>query len=201
MLRSRDVFALVAKGWRWSAVVALLLGLGPTAVHGADDREELTATKLDYQIKAGFIFSFAKFVEWPTNAAGGPDKFFIAVLGDAKIYTIVTNELSGKRVGGKVIETLRCKPGDDLKRCAMIFITRDQAGRMAQVRKAVAGAPVLTVGEFDRFAERGGCINFVRRGDNIRFEVNLAAVERAGLKISSKLASMAIVVRSEEVKK
>lgn len=182
-------------------VMALLLGLGAIAVRGADDSEELTAIKLEYQVKAGFLFNFAKFVEWPTNTPGGPEKLLIGILDDGNVYPIVAGELAGKRIGNRVVETRRCKRGDDLKRYEMIFITRTKEARLEDVRAAVAGAPVLTVGEFDRFAERGGCINFVRKGDNIRFEVNLAAVERAGLKISSKLASMAIVVRSEEVKK
>lgn len=185
---------------RW-IVVILLLGLSGASAICADEDEALTATKLEYQVKAGFLFNFAKFVEWPTNAPGGSDKLRIGILDDGKVYPIMANELSGQRVGNRGIETIRCKLGDDLKRCGMLFITRPQAGRMAELRKAVAGAPVLTVGEFDRFAERGGCINFVHKGENIRFEVNLAAVERAGLKISSKIASMAIIIRSEEVGK
>ncbi len=185
-------------GWMFAVG---MLGLACAAPVRADDTEELTATKLEYQIKAGYLFNFAKFVGWPTNLTGTTTKLTIGILADRPAYAVLAGELDGKRIGEHVIKTSRCKSVKDVERFGIIFITRSQAGRAAELCKAVTNAPVLTVGEFDRFAEQGGCVNFVHKGDNIRFEVNLAAVERAGLKISSKLASMAIVVRSEEVKK
>lgn len=165
---------------------------------GADEGGEAAALNLEYKIKAGFLYNFAKFVEWPTNVADSSGLLKIGVLDDGPAYAIVAGELSRKQLGKNTIEVIRCKSSDDLKRCAVVFITRTQAGRFKELNKAVAGAPVLTVGEFDRFAARGGCINFVRKGENIRFEVNLESVERAGLKISSKIAAVAIVVRTEE---
>ena len=178
-----------------------MLGLACAAPARADESEELTATKLEYQIKAGYLFNFAKFVGWPTNLAGTTNKLTIGILAERPVYSVLADELNGKRIGEQVIETFRCKSVKDAQRFGIIFITRSQVGRAAEVCKAVTNAPVLTVGEFDRFAEQGGCVNFVRKGGKINFEVNLAAVERAGLKISSKLASVAILVHSEEVKK
>lgn len=170
-----------------------------SAVSGicGDEAEAAARAKLEYQVKAGFLFNFAKFVEWPTNAAGAPDSLRVGILDDGKVHPVIANELAGKRVGERTIEVIRCKSVEDLKRCGMVFVTRSQAGRAGELWKAVADVPVLTVGEFDGFAEHGGCINFVRQGENIRFEVNLAAAEQAGLKISSKLASVAIIVRSK----
>lgn len=55
---------------------------------------------------------------------------------------------------------------------------------------------MLTVGESDQFALRGGVINFVRKNESFRFEVNLEAAEKAGLKISGKLANLATLVKT-----
>jgi hypothetical protein len=177
--------------WSLSAVVGIC----------GDEAELPAAAKFEYQLKAGFLFNFARFTEWPTNALGTPDSVRIGVLDDGKVYPIIASELAGKRVGEKTIEVVRCKSVEDLKRCGMVFVTRSQTVRSGELWKTVADLPVLTVGEYDGFAERGGCINFVRQGENIRFEVNLAAAEQAGLKISSKLASVAIIVRSKEGEK
>lgn len=182
-------------------VVALLLNWSAASALCADESEELTATKLEYQVKAGFLFNFAKFVEWPTNAPGAKDVLRVGILDDGGVYSILAGELAGKRIGSKPIEVVRCKRGYDLKQCAIIFMTRAKMDRWPEVKQAVAGTPVLLVGESDQFAARGGCINFVRKGEHIRFEVNLAVAERAGLKISSKLASVAILVRSQEGEK
>jgi len=181
----------------------MLMAWSLSTVNGicGDESEAAAAAGFEYQVKAGFLFNFARFTEWPTNAAGDSGSVRIGILDDGKVHPIIANELAGKRIGEKVIEIVRCKSVDDLKRCGMVFVTRSQAGRSGEMWKAIADAPVLTVGEVDGFAERGGCINFVRSGENIRFEVNLAAAERAGLKISSKLASVATIVRSKEAEK
>jgi hypothetical protein len=50
---------------------------------------------------------------------------------------------------------------------------------------------VLTVGETEGFTESGGMINFVRQVNRIRFQINEVAAKSAGLKISSKLLSLA----------
>lgn len=208
MFSGRDSAAMAVKPLRRSSFVLwrdavlmgfLMFGFAP-ATQAAETNDIASITK-DYQAKAGFLFSFAKFVEWPTNAPGEPDKLCIGIMANAKVLGVITNELAGKRVGNKVIETLNCKTRDDMKRCGMIFITRTKADRLSDVQNTLGSAPVLTVGEFDLFTERGGCINFVRKGERIRLEVNVGAVERVGLKISSKISAMTVNVRGKEVEK
>jgi hypothetical protein len=66
------------------------------------------------------------------------------------------------------------------------------------VLAGLRGSPVLTVGEADRFLADGGLIRFFLEANRlVRFEVNLPAVERTPLKISSKLLRLAKVVGEE----
>jgi hypothetical protein len=53
---------------------------------------------------------------------------------------------------------------------------------------------VLTVGDTDGFAQRGGAINFTLQARKVRFEINPAAAEQAGLKMSSQLLKLATLV-------
>jgi hypothetical protein len=53
------------------------------------------------------------------------------------------------------------------------------------------GVAILTVGESDQFIENGGMINFIIQGQKIRFKINAELARNAGLKISSKLLSLA----------
>ncbi len=57
--------------------------------------------------------------------------------------------------------------------------------------------PILTVGEMDRFGEQGGIINFFSEGNKVRFEINVGAAEKARLKISSQLLSLARIIRDD----
>jgi hypothetical protein len=49
----------------------------------------------------------------------------------------------------------------------------------------------LTVGESPHFTLNGGAVRFFLEHDRVRFEINIDAVERAHLKISAQLLSLA----------
>jgi hypothetical protein len=64
----------------------------------------------------------------------------------------------------------------------------------------VGNATVLTVSDIPQFCQRGGMIQFVLQGDRVRFEVNLAAAQHAGLSLSSELLKVATTVRTVPVR-
>ena len=53
----------------------------------------------------------------------------------------------------------------------------------------------MTVGETPGFAADGGAINLKLEDGRVRFEINVAEAERQQLHISSKLLSLAQVVK------
>jgi hypothetical protein len=181
-----------------SLFVALVAGLwftiGSGLLHGGE-KDEVKSETLEYQVKAGFLFNFAKFVEWPERGEAKQGAFRIGIVDGGEAFAILAEVLAGKSVRGRRVETVRLKPEDDLKQCDLLFITRFHAKSQERMLKAVGDAPVLTVGEGGQFIRQGGRINFVLKDQSVRFEVNLEAAKRAGLKISSTLASMATVVR------
>jgi uncharacterized protein DUF4154 len=61
-------------------------------------------------------------------------------------------------------------------------------------RLPVAGA--LTVGENEGFAHWGGVIKLIMADGKLRLEINQTSAEKAGLKISAKLLSLARVIRN-----
>jgi len=50
---------------------------------------------------------------------------------------------------------------------------------------------VLTIGESPEFIGLGGIINFVLEDEKVRFEINVAAADKAQLKIRSQLLRLA----------
>ena len=60
------------------------------------------------------------------------------------------------------------------------------------------GSSTLTIGETEGFATLGGIINLTVEENKVRFEINLLAANRAGLKISSKLISLARIVKEQD---
>lgn len=170
----------------------MLLGTMPAT---AQDSE------LEYKVKAAFLFNFLKFTDYPTNRYKAPeDAFVVACMSDDPAAPILSAALEGKSIDGRPIHMIRFKATDDVRRCHLFFISRTRKSPADEALERLKKAPVLTVGEVDQFAENGGMINFVRHERTFRFEVNLETAEQAGLRISSKLASMATIVKTPSPK-
>lgn len=146
----------------------------------------------EYRLKAAFLFNFAKFVEWPPEAfAEKTSPFIIGVLGQNPFGNELEQTIRGKTVNDRSLQVKEFHSVTEATNCHILFISTSEKQRLPEIFKGLRGASVLTVGETDRFTEAGGMINFVAEGNKTRFQINDAAAKGAGLKISSKLLSLA----------
>jgi len=151
---------------------------------------------VEYPVKLAFLYNFSKFIEWPAGSFRSPRApLTICIVGRDPFSPEIEGDLRTRMVGGHPVEVLTLKLSDALQGCHMVFIPateKDQAGRIVGNLK---GSSALTVGETEGFAVLGGIINFTVEGNKVHFEVNPLAAQRAGLKISSKLLSLAKIVK------
>ena len=155
----------------------------------------------EYLIKAGFIYNFAKFVEWPSTAFAEPDSpIVIGVLGTDPFGDIINHVGEGKKIGtrGFVIRRFKwskeLKDSKDFKDCRILFVSSSEKMHFEEIFEAVKGLPVLTVGETPGFAERGGMIRLMLEDNRVRFEVNVDAAHDGNLNISSRLLTLARII-------
>jgi hypothetical protein len=87
---------------------------------------------------------------------------------------------------------------EEVGACQILFISSSEAARLDRVFAALAGRSILLVGEAEGFADRSGMIRFRVVDNRLRLEINTTAAAGEGLKISSRLLSLADVVRTEE---
>jgi hypothetical protein len=166
---------------------------GAQAGDGSDSSE--------YLIKAGFIYNFAKFVEWPSTAFAEPDSpIVIGVLGTDPFGDIINHVVEGKKIGarGFVIRRFKwsreLKDQKDFKECRILFVSSSEKLHFEEIVDAVKGLPILTVGETPGFAERGGMIRLMLEDNRVRFEVNVDAAHYGNLNISSRLLTLARII-------
>jgi hypothetical protein len=147
-------------------------------------------TAAEYDVKAAFLYNFAKFVDWPPAAFPDPNNLKICVLGDDPFGKSLRS-VAGEQVGNHKLTVMQT---DSLSRpagCQILFISRSERDKLPQILAAIKDAPVLTVGDTNGFADHGVIINFVLEGSKVRFEINTESADRAGIKISSKLLQLA----------
>jgi hypothetical protein len=151
----------------------------------------------EYQVKAAFLFNFAKFVDWPPSSFASPQSpFAICILGADPFGKTIDDALEGKAIGDHPVIVQRAKDAAEVRRCQMVFISSSEKQHLAEIIARLQGANVLIVGETERFANSGGTIELMLEQNHIRFAINTDAAETAGLRISSKLLALAKVVRS-----
>jgi hypothetical protein len=126
------------------------------------------------------------------------EPFVLGVLGDDPFGSDLTGIVAGQAIRGRAIQIRKYRYGDDLRRCQVLFVSASERSRIPQIVASLRGTSTLTVSDVDGFAEAGGTMQFVIEDCRVRFVVNLAAAEKAGLRISSKLLALAWVVNYAE---
>jgi hypothetical protein len=150
---------------------------------------------VEYPVKLAFLFNFSKFVEWPSGSFRSPAApLAICIVGHDPFTQDIELDLRTRMVGVHPVEVLTLKPSDTLNGCHIVFIPATEKDQAGKIVGSLKGASTLTVGETEGFAVSGGIINLTVEGNRVHFEVNPLAAQRAGLKISSKLLSLAKIV-------
>jgi hypothetical protein len=169
------------------------LGLGLGLLLAASASHAQTPKPSEYQLKAAFLYNFAKFVDWPADAAANDKaQFVIGILGDNPFGRDLENTVAGKKINDRPISIQLFHTAAEASHCQILFISSSEKKRFTEIIQSLHTNAILTVGETDRFIEAGGMVNFVLEDSKIRFRINDGAAKASRLKISSKLLSLAV---------
>jgi hypothetical protein len=170
--------------WQRFAVAALLLFLGTTTGR--------SPTASETEVKAAYLYNFAKFVEWPAEAFSSESApIQLAVFGDEEFGNKLKSLLVEKKAHGRSFEVKTISTAQEAKNFHMVFVAGPENRRTAQILEATRKSPVLTVGEGEPFLDAGGMISLVLEDAQVKFEVNPEAAQKVKLEISSKALRLA----------
>jgi len=168
------------------ALIGLLVGVGPGSAR---------AETSEPQVKAAFLFNFAKYVNWPAEQFSSPEApVRICVQGAPDFVEELSRVVAGKKVNGR---PLTLQPVDSVRasdNCHIAFLSEREQVRLAGWLAALRGLPVLTVSDVPGFADVGGIIGLKLENRKVRFEVNMVAARQANLKLSSQLLKVAVQI-------
>jgi len=163
-----------------------LLAFGLVCPANAGDAED--------ELKSATVLSFLRYSTWPQTAKPG-DVFTVGVMGRPAFAKALAAFLEGKQVNGHAIRLVEIKPGADPRSCQVIYFATDRKSEIAPAIEQVAASHALTIGEGDRFLDYGGAVNLQLVDGHMAFEVNMEAIERSGVDISSKLLRLGQIRR------
>jgi hypothetical protein len=175
-----------------TGIVFLCIALSSASVSAQSATED--------QVKAAYLFNFAKFIEWPDGAFAAPDSALnFCTLGRSPVVDEL-DSVRGKSINRHTIAVRHLRGPEEIQGCHLVFLAASAGKQQQKLVLAAKGSPVLLVAEISGFAQEGGTINFYSEAGRLLFEVNIGAAESAHLKISSKLLSLARIVTASVAK-
>jgi hypothetical protein len=179
--------------WRSRALPLLVAILVLTVARPlrAADPSSLT----EDQIKAGFLFNFMRFVDWPAkDYETSTSSITVCIIGETPVTPLLIEAAKDKLIEGRSVLVKHVKTNEDFRGCHLLFIASNESSKEPVIFSKLAGANVLTVGEDPGFALAGGVLNFLTQDNRVKLELNLDAATRANLKISAKLIAVSHLV-------
>lgn len=162
------------------------IGLGLPASVRAESEDE---------VKAAFLFHFARYVEWPPTAFESDSAaIHLCLIGEPGFEGVLAKAVAGRKIGARPVAVASVASLDDAMRCHLLFLGEHADMKASVVEESLGDRAVFTISDETGFAEAGGIANFVLVEQKIRFEINQKAARRAGLKVSSSLLRLAKLV-------
>ncbi len=155
----------------------------------------------EYEVKAGYIYNFARFVTWPATAFTDPKSpIVIGIYGNPRSGEIIRLTIRNNTVDGRTFVIKYYNQPSQIQQCHILFVSDIPRTQVIDLLKEVRGKPILTVGDnITGFCHLGGMVNFTPQFSAKRFEINHEAAIKSDLIISSKLLTLARIVSSNEV--
>lgn len=174
------------------AVLVLLL-----TIIGFDQRANAAAPSQPSQedVEEVYLFDFAKFIQWPAGADQG--QLHICVAGAESFTAGLQRIIANENIGSRTLDVRRVARPADEPGCAILFIDSTQRTHIDELLHGLADKPTLTVSDAPEFLARGGMIQFQLVEKRVRFSVNLDAVARGHLSMSSELLKVALTVKGK----
>jgi hypothetical protein len=166
---------------RLLGAISIALGTGLAAYGFIADRE--------HQVKAAFIFNFAKFCDW--NIPGGASAPFMVGALRTDAYGSALEILNGKSANGHVISVARVASDSDLSRYQIVVVGNAGPEEVTHLVRTLRNSGTLLIGESEGFARLGGTIGFVIKDGTVRFDINQESAKADNVKLSSKLLRLA----------
>ncbi|MFE3867461.1 YfiR family protein [Flavobacterium sp. LS2P90] len=162
-------------------VIIILMGANPMSAQENSEVQE-------YALKADFLYRFVDYVYWKEYSK--KQTFKIAILEESPITTSLLNVTKNKKIEVKEYKNL-----NDLRFCNILFVPYNCTIPIETILAKFSGKPILIVTEQNGYGKKGAHMNFVIVENKLKFEVNLKAINKAGIGISSFLLQHAIIVQ------
>ena len=151
-----------------------------------------------FDVESAYLLNFGKFMHLTQQSSAlRRATFDICILGRDPLEQTIDALAANDTIDGRSVRVVRVNNAVDARTCAITFISTHEDGEIRDALNVLNGADVLTVSDAPNFIHDGGMVQFVLQKDHVRFAVNLKAVEKTHLVLSSELLRVALYVTGQ----
>jgi hypothetical protein len=147
------------------------------------------------ELKAAYLFNFMQFMEWPEDAVPAGAALTLCIVDDGAVAEALEQTIKGRTIEGHSLTVRVLKAGGPLPACQLLYLAGSDLKRSLEALATVKGAFALTVGDAERFSQTGGMVELFLEGGRMRFAVNTDAMQRARVRLSSRVLGLAKIVK------
>ncbi len=168
----------------------IIFAIIQTPFHARAEESEFS----EYEVKAGFMYNFPKFIEWPDETFADASKAITLCVVGTDSFGHAFGTIDNKTVQNRRLEIRYMGRSKDLKTCNILFIGNSEKENLPQILETLKGTATLTIGDTKGYAQQGVMINFIVERNKVGFEINTESSRRAKIIISSKLLKLAKMI-------
>ncbi|WP_317715828.1 YfiR family protein [Vibrio sp. TH_r3] len=156
------------------------------------------ANDREYAVKSGFIYNFARYSEGDWFNPNTAQRYVICSF-DPQFVLIAAKTLVSQKVKNRLVEVqLVSQDGISSSHCNTFFFSNQNSYMLSEVLANPNFSKTMLIGESKDFVKSGGHINFFITGGKVRFEVDSYALNKADIKMSSKVLRLGRVIKGNK---
>jgi hypothetical protein len=145
-------------------------------------------------VRAAYVYHLTQYVSWPNSHSD----LTICSLGEKKNTSTLQQVLNNKSADNRKLHVVLNPSEQELQHCDILYIADSSRSHVRSILDKARSRGILSVGDDDAFMQAGGMVGLVRSGDQIIIKVNLDEVRAGGLRISSRLLDLAVIVHTKK---
>ncbi|MEM6359068.1 MAG: YfiR family protein [Bacteroidota bacterium] len=148
------------------------------------------ASRPIHEIHSMMLYNFTKYIQWPESSGA----FVIGVVGDENVYQTLNNWYNGKLKGNRKFKIVRFSSAAEVTQTDILYVSKGISGKFDEIKAKTDAQRTLIITDKVGLGKKGSNINFKMVNNRLAFELNEASIEASGLKVSSQLMNMAILI-------
>ena len=153
---------------------------------------------IEYQVKAGFLYNFCQFVQWPEHAFSSANSpLVIGILGKDPFGSYLDETVRGETANNHPLMVRRFNSAEEIDSCHILFININKRDDLRDALESLSSKPILTVSDAPNFTRSGGIVTFLTENNKTRIRINLEVAKDRDIMISSKLLRIAEIINTD----